>query len=47
MKKYTTSTDIYKEEITKNTLKASLKEKNLLMEVQSGNLNSKEHLLSI
>lgn len=30
MKKYTTSTDIYKEEITKNTLKASLKEKNFI-----------------
>ena len=26
MKKYTTSTDIYKEEIAKNTLKVSLKE---------------------
>ena len=47
MKKYTTSTDIYKEEIAKNTLKVSLKEEqNLLMEVQAGNLDSKEHLFN-
>lgn len=47
MKKYTTSTDIYKEEIAKNTLKVSLKEeKRILMEVQAGNLDSKEHLFN-
>lgn len=47
MKKYTTSTDIYKEEIAKNTLKVSLKEEqNLLMEVQAGNLDAKEQLIN-
>ena len=47
MKSYTTSTDIYKEEIAKNTLKVSLKEeKRILMEVQAGNLDSKEHLFN-
>lgn len=47
MKKYTTSTDVYKDELAKNTLKVSLKEEqNLLMEVQAGNLDSKEHLFN-
>ena len=47
MKKYTTSTDIYKEELAKNILKVSLKEEqNLLMEAQAGNLDAKEQLFN-
>lgn len=47
MKKYTTSTDIYKEELARNALKGNLKEEqNLLMKAQAGNLDSKEHLFN-
>lgn len=47
MKKYTTNTDVYKEELAKNTLKVSLKkDQNLLIEAQAGNLDAKEQLIN-